>query len=216
MLRRINMVAARDRVLAFAIAIAAALAVLRRHLARTRLAKDMDRESQRRDAERRDVEAVDAAAFVHVGFRSDFRRRGEALEYVVIAHGERWRAEDVLVVLRPSDLSVWAIANTCPHAGYPLDEGDIEDLGGSALDSPVVSCPAHAYLFDMQRGTCISMEGCPPAPVYRAELRGDRLFLSAQQVQGGATGTHMLCKSDENALQLEMVDRALTRKYGPG
>jgi len=143
----------------------------------------------------------------------------QVLEYFVVAMGERWKGEDVLVVLRRTDGRLWAICNICPHAGYPLDEGDIEDLGESAsgrdLGSPVVSCPAHSYLFDMERGTCINMaDNCPPAPVYRAQLRGDRLFLSLQPDQDGATGTHKLCKSDENAIQLEMVDRALNRKYG--
>ncbi|PVD34082.1 hypothetical protein C0Q70_05344 [Pomacea canaliculata] len=36
----------------------------------------------------------------------------------------------------------------CPHARGPLDQGDIEDIGGD----PHVVCPLHFYTFDLQTG----------------------------------------------------------------
>jgi nitrite reductase/ring-hydroxylating ferredoxin subunit len=167
------------------------LVVGRRHLARTQL--------------------------VHVGTEADFAPASADLEYAVIEYGERWKSDDVLVVRRTSDRRLFAICNSCPHAGYPLHEGDIEDMCkgpfGHAI-GPVVSCPAHAYLFDMQRGTCISEGKCPPTPVYRAQMRGRDLYLSREPISGGEIGTRALSRADANALQLQMVDLALAKKYG--
>lgn len=162
-------------------------------------------------------------AMLHVGGDADFTRVNDELDSCLVrADGVRWRGDDVLVVRRRATGQLWAICDTCPHAGYPLHEGDIEDLAATSahaapLGAPVVSCPAHAYVFDLQRGTCLSAGSaarCPPAPVYTAQMRGGRLFLSAEPVAGGSAGASVLSVVQANAVQLEMVDRALTRKYG--
>jgi nitrite reductase/ring-hydroxylating ferredoxin subunit len=39
---------------------------------------------------------------------------------------------------------IYALENACPHAGYPLHEGDLE---GS-----VITCPQHGWQFDVRTG----------------------------------------------------------------
>jgi 3-phenylpropionate/trans-cinnamate dioxygenase ferredoxin component len=45
------------------------------------------------------------------------------------------------------DGSVYAVANSCPHEGNPLIEGDI--LGGN------LTCAYHAWTFDLATGSCL-------------------------------------------------------------
>jgi len=46
---------------------------------------------------------------------------------------------------------IYALLNTCPHRGGPLGEG--------SLDSDRVTCPWHAWEFDVTTGKCLTMEG---------------------------------------------------------
>lgn len=121
--------------------------------------------------------------------------------------------------MRRAGTDVFAIGNTCPHAGYPLGDGDIEDLDGAIdcagkLDAPVVSCPAHSYLFDLRRGTCITEKPrCDPAAVFPVELRDGRVFLGTQPKTGGEIGARVLTTDEANKTQLAMVGLALERKY---
>ena len=46
---------------------------------------------------------------------------------------------------------VYAVDNTCPHRGGPLGEG--------YLDGTVVTCPWHAWQFDVATGECQSAPG---------------------------------------------------------
>lgn len=58
----------------------------------------------------------------------------------------------------------YLLDNICPHAGYPLHEGQIL---GRAL-----RCPMHGYLFDLQSGVCTHHpEGpCRALKVFPLEL----------------------------------------------
>jgi nitrite reductase/ring-hydroxylating ferredoxin subunit len=49
------------------------------------------------------------------------------------------------------DDDYYAIENTCPHAGGPLAEGEVED--------GVVTCPWHGSRFNIKTGTLLA----PPA-----------------------------------------------------
>ena len=42
---------------------------------------------------------------------------------------------------------VYAVANSCPHEGNPLIEGDV--LGGN------LTCAYHAWTFDLATGSCL-------------------------------------------------------------
>ena len=60
----------------------------------------------------------------------------------VVEVGER------TVALFNVDGTYYAIDNACPHRGGPLGEGD--------LDGPVVSCPWHAWRWDLRTGANVN------------------------------------------------------------
>ncbi len=54
---------------------------------------------------------------------------------------------DVGVALFNVDGTIYALDNTCPHAGGPLGEG--------ILDGKLIACPWHGWKFDVTSGTCM-------------------------------------------------------------
>ncbi len=52
------------------------------------------------------------------------------------------------VALYNLDGTVFATANTCPHRGGPLGEGE--------LDGQVITCPWHGFQYDVKNGTCLT------------------------------------------------------------
>lgn len=46
---------------------------------------------------------------------------------------------------------IYALDNECPHMGGPLGEGEIEECK--------VTCPWHAWQFDIKTGTCLNVPG---------------------------------------------------------
>uniref|UniRef100_A0A0B6Z049 Rieske domain-containing protein n=1 Tax=Arion vulgaris TaxID=1028688 RepID=A0A0B6Z049_9EUPU len=58
---------------------------------------------------------------------------------------------------------------SCPHAGGPLDQGDIEDIDGSVR----VVCPLHDYSFDLVTGK--SPSGLV-LTTYQTEIRDQQVY----------------------------------------
>jgi nitrite reductase/ring-hydroxylating ferredoxin subunit len=52
-----------------------------------------------------------------------------------------------VAVFRPGEDSLYAVANQCPHEGYPLAKGYVSGC--------VVTCPWHNYKFDLRDGRCV-------------------------------------------------------------
>ena len=63
---------------------------------------------------------------------------------------------------------IHALSNECPHNAGPLGEGKLEGFS--------VSCPLHAWKFDVTTGHCLSVSG---SDVRRWDLGavGDDLFV---------------------------------------
>jgi nitrite reductase/ring-hydroxylating ferredoxin subunit len=78
-------------------------------------------------------------------------RRG-ARQVLLIADGER----------------IFAIANRCPHEGYPLSEGT---LGPGC----VLTCDWHNWKYDLASGA--ALVGRDPVRTYAVELRGEDIFV---------------------------------------
>ncbi len=73
--------------------------------------------------------------------------------------------EEIAVFL--VDGKAHAVANTCPHEGNPLIEGE---LLGTTL-----TCAFHSWRFDLESGACLF--GDQPARIYPAELRGEEIWI---------------------------------------
>ena len=46
------------------------------------------------------------------------------------------------------DGHIYALDNTCPHAGFPLGEGDIS--------GEYVICPGHSFHYNLKTGACLN------------------------------------------------------------
>ena len=62
----------------------------------------------------------------------------------------------------------YAIENTCPHQGGPLGEG--------YLDGKEVTCPWHAWTFDVTSGKCTSAPG-PAQKTYPVKIESQDILI---------------------------------------
>jgi nitrite reductase/ring-hydroxylating ferredoxin subunit len=84
-------------------------------------------------------------------------------------HGRKLlRREGRQVLLIAAGPRVFAIANRCPHEGYPLSEGT---LGPDC----VLTCNWHNWKFDLATGE--TLVGRDPVRSYATEIRGDEIFV---------------------------------------
>ena len=63
---------------------------------------------------------------------------------------------------------VYALFNTCPHRGGPLGEG--------YLEGTEVTCPWHAWTFDVRTGECSTMPGTRQ-PRYPVKVDGEDVLV---------------------------------------
>ena len=56
------------------------------------------------------------------------------------------KSEGHSIALFHAEGRLFAVDNTCPHRGGPLEQGHV--------DEGVVTCPWHAWTFDLKTGTC--------------------------------------------------------------
>jgi nitrite reductase/ring-hydroxylating ferredoxin subunit len=77
--------------------------------------------------------------------------------------------EEIAVFL--TDGRVHAVANTCPHEGNPLVEGEL--LG------PTLTCAYHSWKFDLETGACLFGE--EPLRLYPAELREGAILIDLRE-----------------------------------
>src|SRR5215472_12181698 len=97
--------------------------------------------------------------FTATGIRdSDLRTRGRK----VFRHA----GKQVLLIVAAD--RVHAIANRCPHEGYPLSEG---------TEGPgcVLTCNWHNWKFDLRTGA--ALVGRDPVRTYALELRNGEIFV---------------------------------------
>lgn len=106
-----------------------------------------------------------------------------------------------------------AFIRSCPHAGIDLLGGDVEDLG----NGPVIACPAHTFLFDATTGACLwdPSRGVPTTPALKtfevSEESGEVWVRPKLEPPTGNAEEWDQAVAD--ALQMEMVGRALERKF---
>src|SRR5258706_3952765 len=107
------------------------------------------------------------------------------------------------VLLVASDDRIFAIANRCPHEGYPLSEGT---LGPGC----VLTCNWHNWKFDLTSGA--ALVGRDPVRTYAIEERAGELFVDladppaeAQRARALAGLTAALADVDRPRLARELA-----------
>jgi nitrite reductase/ring-hydroxylating ferredoxin subunit len=87
----------------------------------------------------------------------------------------RKAGKQILLIARGG--RVFAIANRCPHEGYPLSEG-------SEGPGCVLTCNWHNWKFDLATGA--ALVGRDPVRTYPVSLRGGEIFLDLADPPAGA------------------------------
>lgn len=76
-----------------------------------------------------------------------------------------------VLVVRGAD-GLLAMANTCSHAGGPLDEGELAD--------GCVTCPWHGSIFRLRDGTIVRGPASTPQPTYEARVHDGQIEVRAR------------------------------------
>jgi toluene monooxygenase system ferredoxin subunit len=79
----------------------------------------------------------------------------------------------LLVHLRTGELR--AFAGSCPHAGFPLADGDV--------NGDVLTCAAHSWEFNLHTGAGLNPENCQ-LQRYHVRRDGDRIAVAIPQNGG--------------------------------
>ena len=84
----------------------------------------------------------------------------------------------ILVEVDDEDVAVanvngeyYAFGAECPHAGGPLDEGDVE--------GNIVVCPWHGAEFNMTTGKALTMPASDSISTYQVRVDGEEIQLSS-------------------------------------
>src|SRR3974390_2691473 len=78
------------------------------------------------------------------------------------------RRDGKQILLLAADGQIFAIANRCPHEGYPLSEGT---LGPDC----VLTCNWHNWKFNLETGA--ALYGRDPVRTYRTEINSGEIFI---------------------------------------
>ena len=62
----------------------------------------------------------------------------------------------------------YAIDNACKHRGGPLGEGE--------LDGKIITCPLHAWTYDVTTGECFNDPSCR-ADCFPVKIEGDDILI---------------------------------------
>jgi nitrite reductase/ring-hydroxylating ferredoxin subunit len=79
----------------------------------------------------------------------------------------RVTAGEASVLLVRDDGQLYALANTCSHAGGPLDEGELVD--------GCVICPWHGSTFRLTDGSIVRGPASTPQPAYQTRVRDGKI-----------------------------------------
>lgn len=78
-----------------------------------------------------------------------------------------------LVVLRTAD-ALYAVANVCPHAGRPLQDGEVRGM--------TITCPFHGYTYNLRNGNNIDHPDLePPVPTYPVRIQAGKVQVATDQ-----------------------------------
>jgi len=98
-----------------------------------------------------------ALSFVRVAQLNEIPTRG----------GLRVVVDGIGVGLYSVDGEIYAMEDACPHAGYPLSEGELEGC--------IISCRAHGWPFDVRTGFDPDNADGFPVPCFAVEVEGEEV-----------------------------------------
>lgn len=78
------------------------------------------------------------------------------------------------VLVINADNQLYAIANTCPHAGRPLEDGEVH--------GKVITCPFHGYAYNLKNGNNLDHpEFEPPVPTYQVRIHEQKIQVNVNR-----------------------------------
>ena len=94
--------------------------------------------------------------------------RAAAIRDIPPGHSKVLHIHGREIALFNADGAFYAVKNICPHRGTSLDRG--------AVENGVLTCPGHAWQFDLRTGDCVSH---PPAGIrrYPVEIREGAVWI---------------------------------------
>jgi nitrite reductase/ring-hydroxylating ferredoxin subunit len=107
------------------------------------------------------------------------------------------RRDGKQILLIAQEGRVFAIANRCPHEGYPLSEG-------TPGPGCVLTCNWHNWKFDLATGA--ALVGRDPVRTYGVEIRGGEIFLDLSDPPAEAQRERAL-----KGLEAALLDNDITR-----
>jgi 3-phenylpropionate/trans-cinnamate dioxygenase ferredoxin subunit len=81
----------------------------------------------------------------------------------------RLRSGEALCVIRVAD-EVFAAADRCSHADFPLSDGDM-------VDDYVIECSLHGAQFDVRSGSAVEPPAEEPLVTYEVAVRDHAVFV---------------------------------------
>ena len=90
-----------------------------------------------------------------------------------MGRGLRVEVDGVPVGLWRVEGEIYAMEDTCPHAGLPLTDG--------SLSGCVVTCEAHGWQFDLRTGFDPHHEDGFPVPCFAVEVAGGEVRVDLSQ-----------------------------------
>jgi nitrite reductase/ring-hydroxylating ferredoxin subunit len=105
----------------------------------------------------------------HTAFEHGPQEWTPVLADAELGEGEHRRvtAGEASVLLVRDQGELYALANTCSHAGGPLDEGEIVD--------GCVVCPWHASTFQLTDGSIVRGPASTPQPAYQSRVSNGKI-----------------------------------------
>lgn len=113
----------------------------------------------------------DTSSFVRVAALAELER-----EKVIVARGA-----DRPIAVFWHEGQVAAVDNRCPHMGFPLSRGPVQD--------GILTCPWHNARFDLASGCAFDLFA-DDAPAYDVEVRDGDVYVCATPRQGDPTERH--------------------------
>jgi nitrite reductase/ring-hydroxylating ferredoxin subunit len=95
------------------------------------------------------------------------------LEEIPSNRGLHVRVDEVDIGLYRVGDHVYAMENTCPHAGFPLSKGELEGC--------VIVCQAHGWPFDVRTGFDPENADGFPIPCFAVSVENSTVHIDVQQ-----------------------------------